>query len=190
MRNAVACLLLAAAVGLGSAAYAADPPAPAAKPAAAQMGPGMMGHSAMGHGARGHGAVDWGTMSCMGLSEARLAAVKAELNLTSAQLPAWNVFVEAQTSSAAVMRQGMMQGAGPNAQPGAMMTGSLPERLERRETMMTASLEALRKVRAAVSPLYAALTPDQRAKADRLLCGQMGGPGMAKGRHAHPHHPQ
>lgn len=184
MHQSLAALLLAAAVGLGSSAYAADPPAPAAKPGAAQMGPGMMSHGAMGHG-----AMDMGAMQCMGLSEARLAAVKAELNITNAQLPLWNAFVAAATSSAAVMHQGMMQGAGPGAGPGMMTSGPLPARLERHETMMTAHLGALRNVRAAVSPLYDALTPDQKAKADRLLCGQMGGPGMAKGHDAHPHRP-
>jgi hypothetical protein len=68
----------------------------------------------------------------------------------------------------------------------------LPERLQRHEQMMTAHLEALHKVIAAVSPLYDALTPDQKAKADRLLCVRMGRHGhrTAKGRHAHSHHPQ
>lgn len=170
MRNAVASLLLAAAVGLGSAAYAADPPAPVAT----KMGPGMMSHGAMGQG-----AMDMGAMQCMGLSEARLAAVKADLNITNAQLPLWNAFVAAETSSAAVMHQGMMQGAGPG--PGLMMSGPLPARLERHETMMTAHLGALHKVRAAVSPLYDALTPDQKAKADRPAVRPDGRPGHGEG---------
>jgi hypothetical protein len=192
MRIAIASLFLTAAVGLGSVACAADQPA---APAGAMAGPGKMGGGMMGGGMMGGGMMDMGSMRGMGLSDERLAAVKAELNLTDAQLPLWNAFVEVVKANAQAMRQnmGMMQGQGAQPGPGMMMTSvPLPERLERREKMMTAHLEALRKVIAAVSPLYDALTPDQKAKADRLLCGQMGGPGhgTAKGRHAHPHHPQ
>ena len=189
MRIAIASLFLAAAVGLGSAACAADQPA---APAGAMAGPGKMGGGMMAGG-----MMDTDAMHGMDMSDERLAAVKAELNLTDAQLPLWNAFVEVVRSNAQAMRQnmGMMQSPGAGAQPGSgMMMASLPlpERLERHEKMMTAHLEALRKVIAAVSPLYDALTPDQKAKADRLLCGQMGGPGhgTAKGRHAHSHHPQ
>ncbi len=205
MRIALASLLLATAMGLGSAAYAADPPksAPPADATAghARMDHGAMGHGAMGHGMKGHGMMGhdkmgMGAMMCMGLSDARLAAAKADLKITDAQSSQWNAFAEAEKSSAEAMRQGMgtMHGAGHDHAAGAgmMMTGPLPERLERREAMMTAHLDALRKVRTAVSPLYDALTPDQKAKADRHLCGGMSphASGMAKGRHAHPHHTQ
>lgn len=191
MRILVASLLAAAAVGFGPAAFAADPPG--AQPSAAPgMGHGMMGAGQMGSGMMDHGAMDMSAMHCMGLSEARLAAIKSDLNITSAQLPLWNAFAEAAKSSGPGM--GMMHGAGAGqgAQPGSgmMMSGPLPERLERHEAMMTAHLDVLRKVRVAVSPLYAALTPDQRAKADRLICGQMAGPGMAKGQDEHAHHSQ
>ena len=191
MRAAITSLFLTAIVGFGSAACAADQSAASARSTAA---PAMMGSGSMAGG-----MMRMETMQDMGLSDERLAAVKAELNLTDAQLPLWNAFVEAVKANAQTMRQGMgmmMQGSGGShgAQSGygMMMTGPLPERLQRHEQMMTAHLEALRKVIAAVSPLYDALTPDQKAKADRLLCVQMNrnGHGTAKGRHAHPHHPQ
>ncbi len=125
------------------------------------------------------------------------AVAKADLKITAAQTPLWNAFAEAEKSSAEALRRdmGMMHGAGQAHTPSAGMmtvTGRLPERLERREAVMTAHLDPLHKVRTAVSPLYDALTPDQKAKADRLLCGGMGGhhPGAATGRHAHPHHTQ
>jgi hypothetical protein len=180
MRVLLAPLLLTAALGFGPAAFAADPPAP---PAGAMAGPGMMGSGMMAGGMMGGGMMDMGAMQCMDQSDARLAAVKAELKLTNAQLPLWNALVEAEKANPQAMRQsmGMMQGGGASqgAQPGSgmMMMGSgpLPERLERHEKMMTAHMEALRKVRAAVAPLYDALTPDQKAKADRLLCGPMAG---------------
>jgi hypothetical protein len=187
MRNVLASLLLATAVGLGAGAHAADPPKPASRASA------LVGHAGMAPGMMGHGGMDMGAMHCMGLSEQRLAAAKTELKITEAQTPQWNAFVEAEKSSAAAMGLGMMQGAGHGAQSGSgRMAGPLPDRLARHEAMMTTHLEALKKVRAAVSPLYEALTPDQKAKADQLLCGGMGGhaQGMPQGRHAHPHHPQ
>jgi hypothetical protein len=177
MRIAFAPLLLAAALGSG-AAFAADPPA-------ATPGQGIMGSAMMGGG-----RMDFGAMQCMDQSDARLAAVKADLKLTSAQLPLWNAVVEAEKANAQVMRQSMatiMQGGGAGQGPqgrgpgGMMGSGPLPERLERHEKMMTAHLDALRKVKAAVSPFYASLTPEQKTVADRSLCGPMGGgagPGM------------
>ena len=43
-----------------------------------------------------------------------------------------------------------------------------------REKMMTAHLEALRQFKAAVDPLYAALSDEQKKTADELLMGPMG----------------
>jgi len=200
MRNVLASLLLATAVGLGGAANAADPPKTANPPAQAGglaghagMESGMMRHGRTGHGMMKHGAMEMAAMHCMGLSETRLAAAKAELKITEAQTPQWNAFAAAEASSAAAMGRGMMQGVGHDhaAHSGSemtMMSGPLPERLERQEAMMNAHLEGLKKVRAAVSPLYEALTPEQRAKADQVLCGGMNrhGAGSAA-HHAHAH---
>lgn len=196
MRNLLASLLLTTAVGLAAGVQAADPPRPA-KPAgqmSAPAGHAGMGSGMMGHGMMMRGAMDMAAMHCMGLSEQRLSAAKTELKITDAQTPQWNAFVEAEKSSAAAIGPGMLQGAGHGAQSGTgmVMPGPLPERLARHEAMITAHLDALKKVRAAVSPLYDALTPDQKAKADQLLCAGMGdhSQGMPQGRHAHPHHPQ
>lgn len=183
MRNALAPLLLATALGLGPAAYAADQPSSAAQPG------GMAAPGNMGGGMMAGRMMDMDAMHCMGLSDERLASAKAELNITSRQLPSWNAFVEMVKANPLGMGRGMMQGAG--AQPGSgmmMAPGSLPERLERHERMMSTHLEALRKTRAAASRLYGALTPDQRSKADRLLCGQMAGPGAPAATNAPPEH--
>jgi hypothetical protein len=177
MRVSLAPLLLAAALGLGPAAYAAEQPTPPTGPIA-MPAPGMMGGGMMGPGMMDHRMMDMGAMHCVGMSDERLASAKAELAITNAQLPVWNAFAETVKANAQVMGREMMQG--PGAQPGSgmmMAPGTLPERLERHEKMMSAHLEALRKTRAAVARLYSALTPDQRSKADRILCGQMGGPG-------------
>lgn len=202
MRISLASMLFATVVGLGSVAYAADPPKPAAPTDATAGSPqtahgamdrGTMGHGSRGQGMMGHGAMDMGSMSCMSLSGERLAVIKAELKISSVQSPQWDAFADAMKSNATVMRDGMMHGDGHGARPESGMTGSsLPERLERHEAMMTAHLEALHKVRTAVSPLYGALTSDQRAKAERLLCDDSfrHGPRAAKGQDAHPHHSQ
>jgi hypothetical protein len=185
MRVALAPLLLAAALGVGPAAYAAERPPPAAQPG------GVAAPAKIGGGMMGGGMMDMSAMHCMGLSDERLASAKAELNLTNAQLPLWTAFVEQVKANTQVMGRGMMMG--PGAQPGSgmmMASGSLPERLERHEKMMTAHLEALRKTRAAASRLYGVLTPEQRSKADRLLCGQMaqsGAPAAAKAPPEHVH---
>jgi hypothetical protein len=186
VRSVLASLALITALGLGSAASAADPPKPAAQAGA------TAGSARIGHGAKDRGAMEMGPMRCMSLSGGRLAAIRADLKITNAQSPQWDAFADAMKSNARVMRPGvgMIRGDVHGAQPGPgmRMGDSLPERLERHETMMTDHLEALHKVRAAVSSLYDVLTSDQRAKADRLLCGDISrhGPGAAKGRQAHP----
>jgi hypothetical protein len=113
------------------------------------MGPGMMGQHV----------------------EGRIAFLRAELGITPAQEAPWNAFAEALRASAQAMADmhgqmmPMMQG-GPQAVP-------LPQRLELHERMMASHLEALRRVRAAAGPLYAALDDRQKRIADTLMMGMM-----------------
>ena len=201
MRIAFKTLLLAAAIGFGSAAHGAEPGA-SGNPSGMPRGAMMAGGSMAGGGMMGMGA-----MSCAGLSTDRLAALKGELALTPAQLPLWDAFADAAQAMGPGMGQGMAmhQGMGgmpmqPGTgmkqgmpmQPGAGMpqgmpmqrpgmagmtgqAGSLPERLDRQEAMLTARLDAVRKLKSALTPLYAALTPDQKAKIDTPLCARQGG---------------
>ena len=53
-------------------------------------------------------------------------------------------------------------------------TATLPDKLALREKMMTGHLDALRRLKGAVDPLYAALSPEQKKTADQLLMGPMG----------------
>ena len=147
------------------------PPAP---PAAA--GPGMPGGMA--------GAGDMPMMGMMrmmmgrdGMSmmgamarhvEGRLAFLKTELKITDAQLPLWNAVADAMRANAKNM--GDMAGG----MMGGSQTATLPDKLAMREKMMTTHLEALRKFKAAVDPLYAALSDEQKKTADELLIGPMG----------------
>jgi hypothetical protein len=101
--------------------------------------------------------------------EGRLAFLKTELKITDAQLPLWNGVADAIRANAksmsAMMSGGMMAGT---------QRATLPEKLALREKMMTAHLDALRRFKAAVDPLYAALNPEQKKMADQLLMGPMG----------------
>lgn len=185
-------LLLVAALGLATSAYAAEQPAPphdhgpAADPAAAPAAPaapaakgGMMAMDGMAGG-----MMDMGPMHCMGLSEQRLSGLKAEFSITDRQLRAWNAFASAAKTQAQTMPAGMTMPMPmkPGGMPGfmggdgmmaMMMAKPLPERLAHHEMMMKAHLKALHKVRTAVTALYRVLTPEQRVMTDKSLCSGM-----------------
>lgn len=174
-------LLLVAALGLATSAYAAEQPAPphdhgpapdqaAAAPAAPAAKGGMMAMDGM----RG-----MGPMHCMGLSEQHLSGLKAKLNITDRQLRAWNAFAAAAKANAHPMPAGMTMPMKPGGMMGddgmmaMMMSKPLPERLAHHEMMMKEHLKALHKVRATALGLYRVLTPEQRAMADKSLCSGM-----------------
>ena len=100
--------------------------------------------------------------------EGRLAFLKTELKITDAQLPLWNAFAQAMRDDASTMQ----------AMPYPMMemnkAATLFDKLAERETILAARLEAVRKLKAAADPLYAALTVDQKKTADDIMLGPMG----------------
>jgi len=126
----------------------------------------MMGMMRMMTGQDGMGG-----MSMMaGHVEGRLAFLKTELKITDAQLPLWNAVADAIRANAKSMTE-MMSGAMMGS---SQTTATLPEKLALREKMMTAHLEALRRLKTAVDPLYTALSDEQKKTADELLMGPMG----------------
>ena len=100
--------------------------------------------------------------------EGRLAFLKTELKITDAQLLLWNAVADAIRANA----KGM--GAAAEGMMGSTQAASLPDKLATREKMLAARLEALRKLKAAVDPLYAALSDEQKKTADELIMGPMG----------------
>ena len=144
---------------------------PAAPPPAA--GPGMPGGMA-GGGDMPMMRMMMGRdgMSMMGAMarhvEGRLAFLKTELKITDTQLPLWNAVADAMRANAKSM--GDMAGG----MMGGSQTATLLDKLAMREKMMTAHLEALRRFKAAVDPLYAALSDEQKKTADELMIGPMG----------------
>jgi hypothetical protein len=135
---------------------------------------GMMGQGGMMMPMMGMMMSQGGMMPMMGMTdhiEGRLAFLKTELKITDAQLPQWNTFADAARASATQMNTMMQQGS-------AMMQGGtppgLPQRLELQEKHLAAHLETLRKMKAAMLPLYASLSDEQKRSADALIHGPMG----------------
>jgi hypothetical protein len=127
---------------------------------------GMMGMMRMMMGQDGMG----GMAMMAGHVEGRLAFLKTELKITDAQLPLWNAVADAVRTNAKSMGEMMSGGMMGSSQAAA----TLPEKLALHEKMMTAHLEALRRLKTAVDPLYAALSPEQKKTADELAMGPMG----------------
>ena len=113
--------------------------------------------------------------SMAGHVEGRIAFLKTELKITDAQMALWNAVADAIRAapkdmsgmSCMSMMQSMMQ-----------QSSTLPDKLAAREKAMTAHLEAFRRFKAAVDPLYASLNDDQKKTADQLLVSPMSMMGM------------
>jgi hypothetical protein len=167
-----------------SAAGAPAQPAEPSPPSSGTTGPGMtgqgmmrgmMGGSMMSQDPNGPGGM-MGMMNMMMRGrmgpdhiEGRLAYLKAELKISDAQAPQWQVFAEATRSNAGVMSD-MRNAMG---QKGSMR---LPDRLALEDKAITAHLAALKKTEEAVAKLYAVLSDDQKKIADQIIVGPMGMP--------------
>jgi hypothetical protein len=113
---------------------------------------GMMGCAMMGYGGTAHIA-------------GRIAFLKAELGITDAQKEPWDAYASAlrqMLESMQSMHQTMMQ---------VMHLGTPVERLDTRIGAMEGMIGKLKEIRPALANLYAALTEDQKKKADELLTG-------------------
>ena len=136
------------------------------------MGGGMMGGDmgrmmTMMHG----GMMGGGMMGDMPLKhvEGRLAFLKTELKITPAQEPQWTRFAEVVRNTAK-----NAQATKPPMMQGGMKASTAPERLGHYEKTLTSRLETIRALKAAVDPLYASLSDEQKKLADELLMGPMG----------------
>lgn len=180
MRNlALIGALFAAAPALAEEAHHAEGTKPATPPTAVAPGgqPGMMPGGMMGPGMMPMMSMMAAMEQMMAPEhvEGRIAFLRTELAITEAQLPLWNAFAEALRVNARGMASmmGDMQGGMMMAQNAAPMT--LPQRIERHERMLTTRLDSLRRVKAALEPLYAAFDDTQKQAADKLLmAGPMG----------------
>lgn len=169
----------------GVPAWAADehhPADDAGAPSGMMTGPGsqtpqggMMGGAGQRGMMSGNAMMGNGAMPMMSMMtdhvEGRLAFLKTEIKITEAQMPKWDAFTEAVRASLKEMtgmRRNMMQAG----------QGALPARIERNEKALSSRLEALRKIKAAVEPLYASFSDEQKRIADQLMVSPMGMIGM------------
>jgi len=103
--------------------------------------------------------------------EQRLARLKSELKLTAEQEPLWVAFADKSKAEAGKGLQAMrerMQDSKPV---------SAPERMAQMQGIMKERVAAMESVSESFNRLYAALTPEQKAAADKHF--------SAAGRHQH-----
>lgn len=110
--------------------------------------------------------------------EQRLARLKTELKLTAEQEPLWQAFAEKSQAEAGKAVQAMRERMKDDKQISA------PERMAQMQGAMKERLAAMESVNESFNRLYAALTPEQKAAADRHFSaagrypyGPGGGPG-------------
>ncbi len=130
----------------------------------------MMGMMSQGGMMQMMGGMAMPMMGAADHIEGRIAFLKTELKITDAQLPQWNAFADVLRASATQMNDMMKHGMAM-MQDG--MPASLPQRLDFHENRMAAHLEALRKMKAALLPLYALFSDEQKRSADALFRGPM-----------------
>lgn len=167
------------AVGLASAVALAISSTPF--PASAQMGtrggygpgmmygqgygPGMMGNFGPGMmgGCPGFGMATEGQASTF--AEGRIAFLKAELGITEAQKIVWDAY-------AATIRQNLQSMQGMWQTMITAFEAKTPaDRLSAQITAMDTRLTALKEIKPALTKLYAALSSEQKKKADEVLTG-------------------
>jgi hypothetical protein len=100
--------------------------------------------------------------------EGQLAYIKTELRITAAQDPQWNVFANVFRANKEKQFQSCKMA---QEQSRSMMSASLPESIKFKEDQLSDQLEALRVLDAALQPLYASLSKEQKKTADEILKG-------------------
>ena len=143
------------------------------------MGPGMMGGGhgpgyGMGPGMM-HGGMHGGAGPA-GFDPARLATLKTELGLTTAQEPAWSKYAKTVEDAAAAMKT-TREGINPDAV--GKMTPQ--DRFALVSKIREQAQKQFAAVKTAAEELLATLDDTQKAKARQTLPGLAFGPGM---RHA------
>ncbi len=140
--------------------------------ASGMMGGDMSRMMAMMHGSMmGGSMMGSGMMGDMQLKhvEGRLAFLKTELKITPAQEPQWTKFADGVRSAAK-----SAQATKPPMMQGGTKAATAPERLAHYEKTLAARLETVGALKAAVDPLYASFSDEQKKLADELLIGPMG----------------
>ncbi len=143
-------------------------------------GSGPMGRPGLGPmggagGGPGRGMMGGGMMGGAWNTGSYLDSVKTELGITAEQEPAWKAYADT-VSGVGEQMQGLHQ-----TMFDAMGTASWQERRDMMNTMFQARQQAFDSVHEAAGKLETALTPAQKAKAQRILPGLGYGRGMMGG---------
>lgn len=96
--------------------------------------------------------------------EGQLAYFRTELRVTDAQSPQWNAFADVVRAQSQTLQRAYMRAMQAAGQP-----TPAPAQLEFRAALLRAQLDATQAVAAAVAPLYAALSDEQKRTADELM---------------------
>ncbi len=178
-RKVIAGLIAAAAFAASGSLVYAQPQVPAPERGYQAGGPeahhGMMGHG-MREGHEQHG--QWSNPAAR--VEGYLAALKVELKIAPAQEKAWQTFADrTRKQSEARTAQHAKFAAQPKTE-----NLTAPERLAQRTAFMKQGLASMEARTAAVTELYAALTPEQKTIADKQFARGHGGR-FHRGGHEH-----
>ena len=112
-------------------------------------------------------------------AEQRLTRLKGDLKLTASQEPLWQAYADKVKAEAGKGMQAMRQ----NMQGDKPVPA--PERMAQMQTMMKERLAAMESVHESFNRLYAVLTPEQKATADKSF-GMAGRYPQGRGRGGPP----
>jgi hypothetical protein len=157
--NHIAAIGLCLSVALAAGAYAAGPPA--LPQGAASVEAARQQLRAARDAAR--------NAERMARLEGRIAFARTRLAITPAQAGVWDAFAAALRAQEAARAQARL--APQAARP---LPPTLPERLQLRRTALAAEVQRLDAVSRALTPLYNALSVEQKLVAERLLRGEDG----------------
>jgi LTXXQ motif family protein len=164
-----AAIVVAAAIGVPVLAWS-QTPAPPSTASAGPGGPGGPGHGPMG---REGMARRWGMtnrspqQACVDRLARRagfVAAMGFKLNLTADQKPLWDKVLAA-TEAAQDGQRKLCAALPASAEDRGKET--VIDRMNHRQQMLQAQLQALQQTEPAVQALYEKLTPEQKAMVDR-----------------------
>lgn len=101
------------------------------------------------------------------LAQKRLDRLKTELKITAEQEPAWQAFAAKATEQAKAMQATHQQHLQQMDKQAAAGVVNAPERMAQHLGEMKQHLATMEAMQVTLKDLYAALTPEQRATADR-----------------------
>ena len=103
--------------------------------------------------------------------DGQLGYIKAELKITEAQIAQWNVFADAFRADKEKQAQACKT---MQEEVRSMASAPLPDSMKIMADRLSARLESLRGMYAAIGPLYASLSQEQKKKADEIMKGVPG----------------